>query len=157
MIIGLMATIVIPRFSSKSALPLNKVVQKLGGLIAYGKLQARRDGKLHRIFFSLTGSPFIQLEVQSSVNVSGQPVFTPVSTQKITPKIPLTGIDIKSLVVAHKDVMATHAEVETQTAWIFIAPSGIIQPATMVMADVKNRQEQKFEIEPFKSRITVVE
>ena len=105
LIIGLMATFVVPRFTGRSIkYEQENLVGKLNTLVQLGVQNALMTSKIQRILFDMDKN-LIQLESQEGKNSQGESKFAPVKIPYLKNNIALGRFEIKNFYLKKEDQM----------------------------------------------------
>jgi prepilin-type N-terminal cleavage/methylation domain-containing protein len=138
-IIGIMATIVVPRLFYRPAKPpLDTFVYELNRLLQASILEAIRTELLHRLFFDFKKNQ-VFLEVASKKNVDPQAPAT-LYHRVGSLAVPTEIVIPENLIFRHFYIGAIDEMVGLGkgTIHFFIGPDGAVQEVTIVIADENN-------------------
>lgn len=145
-IIGVMATIFVPRLRSPAAQPIDQLSQKISALTKLGYEQAISTGKVHRIIFKFKEDAAVQLEMGGDEKTSlGDMKFYPVASigslpTRITwdPRFVVKNFYIKGF------DEATHTQM-----WFYLLPEGISQEIVINIRDEQAGATRGMVLNPF--------
>ena len=164
-IIGIMATIVMPRLLYKKTTELDTFIENISLLTQVGYEQAVITGQIHRLFFNMKAdSPYIQLQVEkkedgdkkqkaSAPQKASAREFKPVSIAYITTQIPFdSALSIQNFFIKNID----EAQGGTlKDAWYYILPSGLSQEIIITIADSQKNMLRSLVLNPFTVKFSV--
>ena len=156
-IIGVMATIVVPRLFQRTVTPLDNFVDQLSALVFAGSLQARIDKQPYRVSFDFKDNTVL-LETalspadanKDAASVQYGPVFLPQAKTEIN--FSDTDIDIKQLIIEGKD-----ERFNSKRAWFFINAEGIVQEVEIVVSEIETAKTVRLVANPFSGRLVEYE
>ncbi len=144
-IIAIVATIVVPNLTKRSAVEERKAF--IGRLTALTQLSAQRaieSGKVHRVSFNLTKQLIILSVASDKKDDKGIPEFqSPKGYQlNTTLKIP-KNLVFKNFYVDGIDEMARHGGRGTEEVWFYVLPQGVAQSVIINIADTSDKLDGK--------------
>lgn len=155
MIIGILATIMVPRLFRRPVDRRQVFVGRLNQLMQEGVQRALETGTTYRIKCDFEGGRVV-LESATKAGDSGDLVtqqFVPVESLygKMWFDIP-TGLIFRNLFVEGKDELLGGT---TKQTWFFIGGNGAVQMVTFVMADENFEEPQSAILNPFTKQFVV--
>jgi prepilin-type N-terminal cleavage/methylation domain-containing protein len=143
MIIGFMATIVIPNLQQLSPQYKRKeFLSRLESLVRLSWQQALAEQKAVRIFFDLE-KRFVQLEIETEKKEkAGEPEFKPASISYLNTSYEWSeNIVFKSFYIGKDDILG-RAGTKIETLWFYIASDGLAQEVIINMIDTADKDDQ---------------
>jgi len=154
-IIGIMATIIMPRILNKPSNTLDTFIENVNLITRTGYEQAIITGNVHRIFFNMKAeTPFIELQIEKHDKKSSTPrEFIPVLIPYIRTKfaVPPT-VNIKNFYIKGIDE-ATGGTLKD--AWYYILPSGLSQEIIISISDTQKPIMRSLVLNPFTVKFSV--
>lgn len=148
-IIGVMATIFVPRLRSPAATPIDQLTQKIKELTRLGYERAITTGKVHRIMFRFKEDPSIQLEIGGDQRTSlGEMKFFPIGAVGSLPtRIAWEDrFAIKNFYIKGFDEVARGP---LKDAFLYLLPEGLSQESVINIRDEKAGATRGMVLNPF--------
>lgn len=154
-IIGIMATIAVPRISRRGVTEIDQFVRQFNILLQAGYINGMVTNKLQRVFFNFENERFIELQIATDEKeANGEFRFESVKLAYATTRLLIPEwVEIKNFFLKDKDVISSLGSV-TQTAWLFIMPGGLAQPIIMNIYDTTTQKEYGLVLNPFTVQLT---
>lgn len=154
LIIGLMATIAVPRLFRQQQSTLDTFVIELQAIVQSGIYEAQHTGLLHRVFVDIKNG-HIQLESAKNADVHFQDTsasFTPtgVTYAKTGISVP-EDIAFQTFIINGKNELASGFT--TKTIWFFIDPQGLVQQVHMQLKDTQTNHTITLATNPFSGQL----
>ncbi|MEX0940272.1 MAG: type II secretion system protein [Candidatus Babeliales bacterium] len=136
MLIGLLATIVVPNL--QNVIPGYKrkeFLSRLTGLVRLSWQQALITQRAHRVLFDLE-KRIVQVEIESEKkDKKAKPLFEPIKISYLNSTYQWTeNIEIKQFFVEGKELIARPG-IKTEQVWFYIAPDGLAQEVIINFVD----------------------
>jgi prepilin-type N-terminal cleavage/methylation domain-containing protein len=147
-IIGVMATIFVPRLRSRPAQPLDQLVQKIQELTKLGYERAITTGKVHRIMFRFKEEPSVQLEMGGDQRTSlGEMKFFPIGAIGSLPtRVPWEErFVVKNFYIKGFDEAAKNLK----DAFLYLLPEGLSQESVINIRDEQAGATRGMVLNPF--------
>ncbi len=158
-IIGVMATIMVPRFTSKKGRRLDELVTAIARMTQTGYNRAVNTNKNYRIYFKFTDDDKrVELQVEEQVllrqgfegQAPGETRYVTAPAQYALVRVPWPeSCRVKNLYIKGVDEAAKPGLKE---GWFFIFPEGKSQPITINLFDEVDQEERALVVNPFTVR-----
>lgn len=160
-LIGVIATIVIPRFAHRTpGAEWPTILNELNNLVTFAQQEAMANQKIYRLTFSKNQQPHCSIIVEEE-NIDpenpNKKIYTPASSYAIEPHYDFhESIGLKAL---YNGKQKTLIEDEKGTAHCYLIPDGLAQEITLYLFH-KNQPEEKgvtLTLQPFAGLFTLEE
>lgn len=153
-IIGIMATLVVPTFFRRAQSPLDTFVVELQSLVQAGIFEAEKTGLLHRVFIDLKGNRIL-LEAAKNGQVTaqdGSSFFVPVAVSYTGTEIEIPEIvSFRQCMINGIDELA--GGFVTKTVWFFIDGEGAVQDIRLGLVETETNQAVTLTTNPFSGQL----
>ena len=154
-IIGIMATVLVPRLKWRGTKPIDQFVAKITSLTRVGYERAILSGKVHRVYFSFREPMKVTLQVSSGEHstlgeaqfVSATTAYAPISYTWDSEKFSFLNFYIKGIDEAKRDGL--------KDAWFFILPEGISQEIIINIRDEQTAAVRGLVLNPFTVKFSI--
>lgn len=139
MIIGLMATIVVPQLWRRAAgYERKQFIGKLSALTRFAKQQALTKNHVQQLFFDLKAGTITIKEKAEGKDGQGEQQFVPLKGAAFATSIKIPAqLQIKQFLIEGSDAMSAFSGKPTERIWFFIIPEGLSQNVIINMIDTK--------------------
>lgn len=149
-LIGVMAMLVLPRFSRRGMSERDHILHEINLLLRTAQTNALLTGSTHKVIFNLKDSS-ISLEQEKDgafipVKISYLPTTTWDPSYKLT-----------QFIVKGKDAIREGEGVRTSQVWFFIMPDGFSQEVTLTFHNEETHETFSFILNPFIAQLRNVE
>lgn len=154
-IIGIMATLVVPRFFQRTK-PVGEVfITDLNTLLQHAILDAMSDGRLHRIRFDFERDRVV---LEAAKRLDADPAdmseqFVPVESPYVVTYLEWPNVlEMKHFFIGKVDEMFGGT---TKEVWFFVGNDGTVQDVTLVIRDDERDKTVSLVTNPFTAQLTV--
>jgi len=152
LIIGILIQGGVPRFMTKSAAPIDDVVENINKMTRLAYIRAILSGKVYRIAFRFAGQGEVQLEVGEDTP-TGEPEFKRAKDMVIKSSFPwderfeVVHFFIKGVDEARGGFL--------KDAWFYILPEGVTQDVIIDIRDRQTGEVRGLVLNPFSVKFTL--
>lgn len=155
LILGVMATVLIPQFLYRKTAAWDSFATGLNSLVQTGSYNAMSDGALRRVLFDFEQDK-IMLQVTTKPGVSAQEAGSSFNTEQsalaetVVPW-PIS-FEMRHFFIGKDDEVAGS---RNKKVWFFIGPDGTVQDVTLVIFDSEDERIRTLITNPFTAQLTV--
>lgn len=157
-IIGIMATLVVPKLFERTTSPTEIFIEELSALVQTGSLEALIHGKNYRVLFDFENNVVLEVSTENSEKDAGKLHYTPVFLPQVKTDITIPSndeIEFKHFFIENKDELS--GGLTTKKTWFFINAHGMVQQVTIVLVDKKTGRTVSLVSNPFSGQLVEYE
>ena len=156
-IIGIMATFIVPPFFRQAAPPIDTFASELNNLIRTGILDAIETDRVHRIYFDFVKTRISLETATKKVADADLKSARYVAVQSVAAPTVVDLPEDDVLRVVHFYIGATEERMPLNFIYFFIGADGTVQDVTIVLLDVETKLTKTLMINPFSGQLVIYE
>ena len=152
-IMGILATVTLPRLKKRGASPRDEFATSLNALTQMAYSNALATGKIHRVLFNFKNNTVSVEMAEDKPDTTGQLKFAPVKSDYFKSSInwPIN-FEMRNFFIKGKDELLGG---NTPKVWFFITPEGLAQEIVINTSDTSNEDEFALVLNPFTAQFKV--
>ena len=152
-IMGILATVAVPRLNRRGTSPRDEFATLLNALTQMAYNNALATGKIHRVLFNFKNNTVSVEAEQDKRDTAGQLKFAPVKSDYFKSSINWpTNFEMRNFYIKGKDELVGG---NTPKVWFFITPEGLAQEIVINSSDTSNEDEFGLVLNPFTAQFKV--